>query len=42
MTTNVKMTVEPTLKMLCISNIPQTVDNVQHNIYISLQCNGVT
>jgi hypothetical protein len=34
MTTNhLKMGVEPTPEMSCISNIPQTVDNVQHSIH---------
>lgn len=29
-TSNVKMKVEPALNMMCNSNIPQTMDNVQH------------
>jgi hypothetical protein len=33
MTTNhQKMGVEPIPKMLCVSNIPQTMDSVQHSI----------
>jgi hypothetical protein len=33
-TNHPKTGVEQTLKMLCISNIPQTMDNAQHNICI--------
>jgi len=34
MTSHLKMEVEPTHDMLCISNILQTMDGVQHNIHI--------
>jgi hypothetical protein len=31
-TSHLKMGVEPTFKTLCVSNIPQTMDGVQHNV----------
>jgi len=34
---HLEMGVQPTIETSCISNIPQTMDNVQHNICIMNQ-----
>jgi hypothetical protein len=36
MTSHLKTGVESTPETSCISNIPQTMDNVQHNVLILL------
>jgi hypothetical protein len=41
-TSHLKTGVKPTPETLCISNIPQTMDNVQHNVPIMNQSSSKT